>query len=133
MKRLSDDEFDCELSKINDLVGQCLAIVHSEMCLLYAHERGIHTTQEDFNKLSDELGKVENGTIPETFSQDAKEALTRLWGENSRLIWVDRKTKGPEIRKMLALIEDIVARTAPGAAASKVVVSDVSAAKPEPS
>ena len=41
MTRLTDDEFDAELSKINDLVGQCLPILIAEIARLYALERGI--------------------------------------------------------------------------------------------
>jgi hypothetical protein len=50
-----------------------------------------------------------------TFSQEAKEALAKLWGEYTRLGTVDRQTRGPEIRKTLALIEEILARTPPDA------------------
>src|SRR5262245_52581227 len=117
MTRLTDDEFDAELSKINDLVGQCLAILITDIARLYAVERGIDArAQEDFDKLLAELnalGARTNGIppVPETFSQEAKEALAKLWGEYTRLDVVDQKTKGPDVRKTLALIEEILART----------------------
>jgi hypothetical protein len=119
MTRLTDDEFDVELSKINDLVGQCLPILITEIAGLYAVERGIRD-REDFNKLRAELDDLDvrtNGIppLPETFSQEAKEALAKLWGEYTRLATVDRQTRGPEIRKTLALIEEILARTPPDA------------------
>jgi len=119
MTRLTDDEFDAELSKINDLVGQCLPILITEIAKLYAVERGIRD-REDFNKLLAELDDLDaraNGIppLPETFSQEAKEALAKLWGEYTRLATVDRQTRGPEIRKTLALIEEILARTPPDA------------------
>ena len=119
MTRLTDDEFDVELSKINDLVGQCLPILITEIAGLYAVERGIRD-REDFNKLLavlDDLDARTNGIppLPETFSQEAKEALAKLWGEYTRLGTVDRQTRGPEIRKTLALIEEILARTPPDA------------------
>ena len=115
MTRLTDDEFDAELSKINDLVGQCLPILITEIAGLYAVERGIRD-REDFNKLLAELDDLDARTngippLPETFSQEAKEALAKLWGEYIRLHIVDQKTKGPDIRKTLALIEEILART----------------------
>jgi hypothetical protein len=89
---------------------------------LYALERGIRD-QEDFDKLLadlDDLDARTNGIPPiaETFSQKAKEALAKLWGEYTRLGIVDRRTRGPEIRKTLALIEEIeeiLARTPPDA------------------
>jgi hypothetical protein len=119
MTRLTDDEFDAELSKINDLVGQCRPILINEIARLYAVERGIRD-REDFDKLLAELNDLDaraNGIppLPETFSQEAKEALAKLWGEYMRLDIVDRKTKGPDIRKTLALIEEILARTPPDA------------------
>jgi len=119
MTRLTDDEFDAELSKINDLVGQCLPILITEIAKLYAVERGIRD-REDFNKLLAELDDLDARTngippLPETFSQEAKEALAKLWGEYTRLGTVDRQTRGPEIRKTLALIEEILARTPPDA------------------
>ena len=115
MTRLTDDEFDTELSKINDLVRQCLPILITEIARLYAVERGIRD-REDFDKLLAELNDLDaraNGIppLPETFSQEAKEALAKLWGEYTRLGIVDRKTKGPDIRKTLALIEEILTRT----------------------
>ena len=116
MTRLTDDEFDTELSKINDLVRQCLPILITEIARLYAVERGIR----DFDKLLVELNDLDARTngippIPETFSQEAKEALAKLWGEYTRLGIVDRQTRGPEIRKTLALIEEILVRTPPDA------------------
>ena len=71
MTRLTDDEFDAELSKINDLVGQCLPILITEIARLYALERGIRD-REDFDKLLAELGNLDartNGIPPiaETF------------------------------------------------------------------
>jgi hypothetical protein len=113
MTRLTDDEFDAELSKINDLVGQCLPILITEIARLYAVERGVE--RGDFDKLVAELDELDARTngippIPETFSQEAKEALGKLWGEYTRLGIVDRRTRGPEIRKTLALIEEILAR-----------------------
>lgn len=119
MTRLTDDEFDAELSKINDLVGQCLPILITEIARLYALERGI-SDREDFDKLLAELDELDartNGIPPiaETFSQEAKEAIAKLWGEYTRLGIVDRRTRGPEIRKTLALIEEILARTPPHA------------------
>ena len=115
MTRLTDDEFDAELSKINDLIRQCLPILITEIARLYAVERDIRD-REDFDKLLAELNDLDpraNGIppIPETFSQEVKEALAKLWGEYIRLDVVDRKTKGPDIRKTLALIEEILART----------------------
>src|SRR5467141_2764953 len=76
MTRLTDDEFDAELSKINDLVGQCLPILITEIAGLYAVERGIRD-REDFNKLLAELDDLDARTngippLPETFSQEAK-------------------------------------------------------------
>jgi hypothetical protein len=121
MTRLTDDEFDAELSKINDLVGQCLPILIAEIARLYAVERGIDARdREDFDKLLAELNDLDARTngippIPESFSQEAKEALAKLWGEYTRLGIVDRQTRGPEIRKTLALIEEILARTPPDA------------------
>jgi hypothetical protein len=56
--------------------------------------------------------------IPETFSQEVKEALAKLWAEYIRLDVVNRKTKGPDIRKTLALIEEILARIPPNAEVS---------------
>ena len=117
MTRLTDDEFDAELSKINDLVGQCLPILITEIARFYAIERG---AREDFDKLLAELDGLDartNGVppIPETFSAEAKEAIAKLWGEYTRLGTVDRQTRGPEIRKTLALIEEILARTPPDA------------------
>jgi hypothetical protein len=53
--------------------------------------------------------------IPETFSEEAKETLAKLWGEYTRLDIVDRQTRGPDIRKTLALIEEILARIPPDA------------------
>jgi hypothetical protein len=47
MTRLTDDEFDAELSKINDLVGQCLPILITEIAGLYAVERGIIRERRD--------------------------------------------------------------------------------------
>ena len=119
MTRLTDDEFDAELSKINDLVGQCLPILITEIARLYALERGIRD-REDFDKLLAELDDLDARTngippIPETFSQEAKEELAKLWSEYTRLGIVDRQTRGPEIRKTLALIEEILARTPPDA------------------
>jgi hypothetical protein len=117
MTRLTDDEFDAELSKINDLVGQCLPILIAEIAGLYTVERGIDARdREDFDKLLTELNDLDARTngippVPETFSQEAKEALARLWGEYTRLGIVGRQTRGPEIRKTLALIEEILART----------------------
>ena len=120
--RLTDDEFDTELSKINDLVGQCLPILITEIAGLYAVERGIRD-REDFDRLLAELNDLDARTngippIPETFSQEVKEALAKLWGEYIRLDVVDRKTKGPDIRKTLALIEEILARIPPNAEVS---------------
>jgi hypothetical protein len=59
----------------------------------------------------DNLDARTNGIPPiaETFSQEAKEALAKLWGEYTRLGIVDRRTRRPEFRK--ALIEEILART----------------------
>ena len=116
MTRLTDDEFDAELSKINDLVRQCLPILITEIARLYAVERDIR----DFDKLLAELHGLDARTngippIPETFSQQSKEAFAKLWGEYTRLGTVDRQTRGPEIRKTLALIEEILARTPPDA------------------
>ena len=119
MARLTDDEFDAELSKINDLVGQCVAILMTEIAKLYAVERGINARgQGDFDKLLaelDDLNARTNGIppVPETFSPEAKEALAKLWGEYTRLDIVDRQTRGPDIRKTLALIEEILIRTPP--------------------
>jgi hypothetical protein len=84
MTRLTDDEFDAELSKINDLVGQCRPILCTEIARLYAVEHGIED-REDFDKLLaalDDLDARTNGIppIPEAFSQEAKEALAKLWG-----------------------------------------------------
>ena len=115
MTRLTDDEFDAELSKINDLVRQCLPILITEIARLYAVERDIRD-REDFDKLLAELDYLDARTngippIPETFSQETKEALAKLRGEYIRLHIVDQKTKGPDIRKTLALIEEILART----------------------
>jgi len=120
MTRLTDDEFDAELSKINDLIRQCLPILITEIARLYAVERDIRD-REDFDKLLAELDYLDARTngippIPETFSQETKEALAKLWGEYTRLGIVDRKTRGPEIRKTLALIEEILARTPRGRA-----------------
>jgi hypothetical protein len=77
---------------------------------------------EDVDKLLAELNDLDARTngippIPETFSQEAKEALAKLWGEYTRLSIVDRQTGGPEIRRTLALIEEILARTSPDAEA----------------
>jgi hypothetical protein len=118
MTRLTDDEFDAELSKINDLVGQCLPILIAEIAGRYAVERGIDARDRDVDKLLAELNDLDARTngippIPETFSQEAKEALAKLWGEYTRLGIVDRQTRGPEIRKTLALIEEILARASP--------------------
>ena len=121
MTRLTDDEFDAELSKINDLVGQCLAILITDIARLYAVERGIDANaQEDFDKLLAELNDLDARTngippVPETFSQEGKEALAKLWGEYTRLGIVNQQTRGPDIRKTLALIEEILARTPPEA------------------
>src|SRR5215470_11504186 len=104
MTRLTDDEFDAELSKLNDVVAQCLAILITEIARLYAVERGIDArAQEDIDKLLAEVKSLDARTngippVPETFSQEAKEALAKLWGEYARLGIVDRKTKGPDIR-----------------------------------
>src|SRR5258706_2494115 len=119
MTRLTDDEFDAELSKINDLIRKCLPILITEIARLYAVERDIRN-REDCDKLLAELDYLDARTngippIPETFSQETKEALAKLWGEYTRLGIVDRKTRGPEIRKTLALIEEILARTPPDA------------------
>src|SRR5262249_26261631 len=119
MTRLTDDEFDAELSKINDLVGECLPILITEIAGLYAIERGTRDP-EDFNKLLAELDDLDartNGVppIPETFSEEAKEALAKLWSEYMRLGIVNQQTRGPDIRKTLALIEEILARTPPEA------------------
>jgi hypothetical protein len=118
MTRLTDDEFDAELGKINDLVGQCLPILITEIAGRYAVERGIDARDRDVDKLLAELNDLDARTngippIPETFSQEAKEALAKLWGEYTRLGIVDRQTRGPEIRKTLALIEEILARASP--------------------
>jgi hypothetical protein len=119
MARLTDDEFDAELSKINDLVGQCLPILITEIARLYGVERGIRE-REDFDKLLAELNDLDariNGIppLPETFSQEAKEALAKLWGEYTHLGIVDRQTSGPKIRETLALTEEILTRTPPDA------------------
>jgi hypothetical protein len=119
MTRLTDDEFDAELSKINDLVEQCLPILVAEIAGLYAVERGIDAgDHENVDKLLAELNDLDARTngippIPETFSQEAKEALAKLWGEYTRLVIVDRRTRGPEIRKTLALIKEILAGIPP--------------------
>src|SRR5690348_12912437 len=91
MTRLTDDEFDAELSKINDLVGQCLPILTAEIARLYALERGI-TDREDFDKLVDELDDLTRTggvpPIPETFSEEAKAALAKLWDKYTGLVTV---------------------------------------------
>src|SRR5258706_12542064 len=103
MTRLTDDEFDAELSKINDLIRQCLPILITEIARLYAVERDIRD-REDFDKLLAELDYLDartNDTMASRLSRRPsrrkQKKRSQNCGANTRaLVSSTGKREGPK-------------------------------------